>query len=90
MTRRGRKHVMPVINEWDDQASADRIKRYEKEKKDRKEYLYKSKHGPKRYKEFMKKDAEAKSKGVPKDKRGVRALHKGKWGYMKNRKFTAD
>ena len=25
-----------------------------------------------------------------KDKRGVRAYHKGKWGFMKDRKFTAD
>ena len=36
------------------------------------------------YKDFVKK------KEVVKDKRGIRALHKGKWGYMKNRKFTAD
>ena len=37
------------------------------------------------YKDFVKKKTE-----VVKDKRGIRALHKGKWGYMKDRKFTAD
>ena len=38
----------------------------------------------------MKKDAEAAAKGTPKNPKGVKALHKGKWGYMKNRKFTPD
>ena len=76
--------------EYDNDAAADKIARYKKEKETRKEYLYKSKHGPKRYKEFMKKDAEAAAKGTPKNPKGVKALHKGKWGYMKNRKYTPD
>ena len=38
----------------------------------------------------MKNKDAAEKKYTPKDKRGIRALHKGKWGYMKNRKFTAD
>ena len=38
----------------------------------------------------MKKDAEGKAKSGVKNPKGVRALHKGKWGYMKDRKFTAD
>jgi len=40
----------------------------------------------KRYKDFVKKDDDAPTK----TSKGVRALHKGKWGYMKDRKFTAD
>ena len=48
------------------------------------------KHGKKRYKDFVNSDGSKKKKEVIKDKRGVRALHKGKWGYMKNRKFKAD
>tara|TARA_B100000123_G_C25467658_1_gene313291 strand:+ start:56 stop:304 length:249 start_codon:yes stop_codon:yes gene_type:complete len=48
------------------------------------------KHGKKRYKDFVDSDGHKKPKEVIKDKRGIRALHKGKWGYMKNRKFTAD
>jgi len=75
--------------EWDNSEQAAKLKRYDAEKVKAKETLYKSKHGPKRYKEFMKKDAEAKDKPI-KNPKGVRALHKGKWGYMKNRKFTAD
>ena len=48
------------------------------------------KHGKKRYKDFVDKDGNKKKTEVVKDKRGIRALHKGKWGYMKNRKFTPD
>jgi hypothetical protein len=40
----------------------------------------------KRYKDFVKKDDDAPTK----TSKGVRALHKGKWGYMKDKQFTAD
>ena len=76
--------------EWDNDEMARKLKRYDAEKVKAKETLYKSKHGPKRYKEFMKNKDAAEKKYTPKDKRGIRAIHKGKWGYMKNRKFTAD
>tara|TARA_B100001250_G_C19568914_1_gene686773 strand:- start:502 stop:741 length:240 start_codon:yes stop_codon:yes gene_type:complete len=79
---------MTLVLEWDNSEMAAKLKRYDAEKVKAKETLYKSKHGPKRYKEFMKKDAEAKK--PIKNPKGVRALHKGKWGYMKNRKFKAD
>ncbi len=58
--------------EYDNDAAADKIARYKKEKESHKEYLYKSKHGPKRYKEFMKKDAEAAAKGIPKTPKGLK------------------
>ena len=48
------------------------------------------KHGKKRYKDFVDSEGKKKKTEVVKDKRGIRALHKGKWGCMKNRKFTAD
>ncbi|AGN12018.1 hypothetical protein PRAG_00076 [Prochlorococcus phage P-SSM3] len=32
----------------------------------------------------------AAKKKVGKDPRGVRALSKGKWGYVKNNQFTPD
>ncbi len=81
---------MANLLEWDNSEKAATLKRYAQEKKDKKETLYKSKYGKKRYKDFMKKDAEGKAKSGVKNPKGVRALHKGKWGYMKNRKFTAD
>ena len=59
--------------EWDNSEQAAKLKRYDAEKVKAKETLYKSKHGPKRYKEFMKKDAEAKDKPI-KNPKGVRAL----------------
>ena len=79
---------MKLVLEWDNSEMAAKLKRYDAEKIKAKETLYKSKHGPKRYKEFMKKDGEAKK--PIKNPKGVRALHKGKWGYMKNKKFKAD
>ena len=80
---------MTLVLEWDNSEMADKLKRYDAEKVKAKETLYKSKHGPKRYKEFMKKDAAEKSPPI-KNPKGVRALHKGKWGYVKDGKFTAD
>ncbi len=83
---------MTAILEWDNDAAADRLKSYAQEKVKAKEIKYKSKYGKKRYKEFMAKDADAKEKqkSAIKNPKGVRALHKGKWGYMKNKKFKAD
>ena len=83
---------MTAILEWDNDAAADRLKSYAIEKEKAKETKYKSKYGKKRYKEFMAKDADAKEKqkNAIRNPKGVRALHKGKWGYMKNRKFTED
>ena len=81
---------MTSLLEWDNDEMAAKLKRYKQQAKEKKETLYKSKHGPKRYKEFMAKDKAAKDKLAIKNPKGVRALHKGKWGYMKNRKFTAD
>ena len=79
---------MTFVLEWDNAEQADKIKRHAAEKVKAKETLYKAKYGPKRYKDFMKKDGEEKK--PIKNPKGVRALHKGKWGYMKNKKFKAD
>ncbi len=52
--------------------------------------LVKAKKGRKSsdYKKLVGRD---KSHDAPiKDKRGVRAYHKGKWGFMKDRKLTPD
>ena len=43
----------------------------------------------KKYKQIMDAGKAAKEK-VGKDPRGVRALSKGKWGYVKNNSFTPD
>ena len=80
---------MTFVLEWDNAEQADKIKRHAAEKVKAKETLYKAKYGPKKYKDFMKKDDAEKSPPI-KNPKGVRALHKGKWGYMKNKKFKAD
>ena len=83
---------MTAILEWDNDAAADRLKSYAQEKVKAKEIKYKSKFGKKRYKEFMAKDADAKEKqkSANKNPKGERALHKGKSGYMKNKKFKDE
>ena len=42
--------------------------------------------GNKIHGDFVKKDDDSPTK----TSKGVRALHKGKWGYMKDKKFTSD
>jgi hypothetical protein len=64
------------------------MKRLEKQEKDNTERDARMKHG-KRYKDFIS-DKGKKSETRTLTKKGVRALHKGKWGYMKDRKFTPD
>ena len=59
-------------------------KRGDDEKK-HKEQDARMKYG-KRYKDFVKKDDDSSTK----TSKGVRALHKGKWVYMKDKKFTSD
>jgi hypothetical protein len=56
------------------------------QEKSNKERAARMKHG-KRYKEFMNKKPETPRYDRSK---GVRALHKGQWGYMKDKKFTPD
>ena len=56
-----------------------------KQEKENKERDARMKYG-KRYKDFINKKEETPTRS----KKGVRALHKGKWGYMKDKKFTPD
>ncbi len=61
------------------------MKRIAKQEKENKERDARMKYG-KRYKDFINKKEETPTRS----KKGIRALHKGKWGYMKDKKFTAD
>ena len=64
------------------------MKRLAKQEKENKERDARMKYG-KRYKDFIS-DKGKKSETTTRSKKGIRALHKGKWGYMKDRKFTPD
>jgi hypothetical protein len=59
-----------------------------KQKREHEDRDNRMKYG-KRYKEIVKSKEDEKKKST-RSAKGIRALHKGKWGYMKDRKFTPD
>lgn len=59
-----------------------------KQKREQEDRDNRMKYG-KRYKEIVAAKKKEREKSTLTQK-GVRALHKGQWGYMKDRKFTPD
>ena len=81
-------NLVDFKEDYDDHERAEKIKRYARQKKEYEAHKVASKHGKKSktYKDFMSgKKTETKS-----STKGVRAVHQGRWGYMKDRKFTPD
>lgn len=83
-------NLVDFREDYDDHERAEKIKKYAAEKEAYKKHQVKSKYGKKSktYKDFV----AGKGLKTPSTRstKGVRAVHQGRWGFMKDRKFTPD
>ena len=82
-------NLVDFREDYDDHERSEKYKRYAREKEEYKRTKVEKKYGKKSktYKDFI------SGKGVKsttRTEKGVRAVHQGRWGYMKDRKFTPD
>tara|TARA_B100001250_G_scaffold291809_1_gene253450 strand:+ start:272 stop:526 length:255 start_codon:yes stop_codon:yes gene_type:complete len=82
-------NLIDFKEDYDDHERAEKIKRYASEKEAYKKHKVEKKYGKKSktYKDFV---AGKGIKSTTRTQKGVRAVHQGRWGYMKDRKFTPD
>ena len=73
-----------------DSERAAKIKRYAAEKESAKRNKVEKKYGKKSktYKDFI--SGKGLKTSSTRSTKGVRAVHQGRWGYMKDRKFSPD